>query len=149
VLRLFGVRFPLVSAASAVAVIAIFVAFLVFSRSPTAGRDVGIVLSLDKTELRGDRELTYTIVNRSQREISFGEPYDVQVLKEGRWVSTEWMREKVWIVILYTLRPGESISRTIDLPPDVEPGLYRIVKEVTVVETGEKLVLTAEFAVLR
>jgi len=143
------VRFPLVVAASTVAVIAISVAFLVFSRPPAVGRDVEVVLSLDKTELRGDRELTYVVVNRSQREIGFGEPYDVQILKGGRWVSTEWMRDKVWIMILYTLRPGESFSRTIELPPDVEPGVYRLVKEITVVETGEKLVLTAEFAVLQ
>ncbi len=142
-------RFPLVAAASTVAVIVISVAFLVFSRPPAGGRDVGVVLSLDKTELRGDRELTYTIVNESQREISFGEPYDVQVLKDGRWVSTEWMRDKVWIMVLYTLRPGESFSRAIYLPTDVEPGVYRLVKEVTVVETGERLVLTAEFMVLR
>ncbi len=142
-------RFPLVAAASTVAVIVISVAFLVFSRPPAGGRGVGVVLSLDKTELRGDRELTYTIVNWSQREISFGEPYDVQVLKDGRWVSTEWMRDKVWIMVLYTLRPGESFSRAIHLPTDVEPGVYRLVKEVTVVETGERLVLTAEFMVLR
>jgi hypothetical protein len=137
----------LVVATVAVALIATSVAFLFFSRPPLGEGDMGVVLSLDRTELRGDRKLTYTIVNRSQREVTFGEPYDVQVLRGGRWLSVEWMGERVWIMILYKLRPGDSFSRTIDLPADVEPGMYRLVKEVTVVETGEKLVLTAEFVV--
>ncbi len=142
-------RTSLVVAAVAIAVIAISVSLFVLIRPPAGEGSTEVVLSLDKTELRGDRELTYTIVNRSRREISFGEQYDVQVLKGDRWVSAEWMRDRVWIMVLYTLRPGDSFSRTIDLPRDIDPGNYRLVKEVTLVDTGAKLVLTAEFVVRR
>ncbi len=142
-------RFPLTVALLAIAAVALSAAFLVLSRPPAGEGNREVVLSLDKTELRGDRNLTYTIVNRSRREVSFGEPYDVQVLRGGRWVSAEWMRDRVWIMILYTLRPGGSFSRTIVLPPELEPGTYRLVKEVTFVDTGERVVLTAEFVVRR
>lgn len=142
-------RLPLVVAAIAIAVIAVSAAFLfLIGRPPAGGSGEGVVLILDRTELRGDRKLTYTIVNRSEREISFGEPYDVQIRRGGEWVSVEWMRDRVWIAILYSLKPGESFSRQVELPDDVEPGTYRIVKEVMFSDSGERLTLMAEFVVV-
>ncbi|MEM4314978.1 MAG: hypothetical protein QXI97_01520 [Nitrososphaerota archaeon] len=107
------------------------------------------MLTLSKTELyRGERTLTYTIANDSRYVVSFGEPYDIQIKKNGEWVSVEWMKDRVWILILYMLEPGQVFSRVVELPQDVETGTYRLVKEVVVEATGEKTVLTAEFKVV-
>ncbi|MCS6784860.1 MAG: hypothetical protein NZ581_06670 [Candidatus Caldarchaeum sp.] len=109
----------------------------------------GVALVLDKSELyKNQRTLTYTIVNNSPDVISFGAPYDIQIKKNGEWVQVEWMKDLVWIMILYTLEPGKSFSQTIELPKDIEPGHYRLVKEITVEKTGGKMVLTAEFEVI-
>ncbi|MDW7978273.1 MAG: hypothetical protein RMK31_08395 [Candidatus Caldarchaeum sp.] len=108
-----------------------------------------VLLRLEKTELyKGQRTLTYTIINNSPDVISFGEPYDIQIRKNGEWASAEWMKDYVWIMILHMLRPGESFSRVVELPENVELGRYRLVKEVMVEATGKNIVLTAEFEVL-
>ncbi len=108
-----------------------------------------VLLILDRNELyKGQRTLTYTVVNKLQEKISFGEPYDIQQLRNGEWVSVEWMKDHVWIMILYTLSPGESFSRVVELPEDIEPGEYRLVKEVMVGEYERKVVLTFGFTVL-
>lgn len=109
----------------------------------------GVLLILDKTELRGERSFSYTIVNEARGSISFGGAYDIQIRRGGEWVSVEWMRDRYWILILLRLKPGESLSRTVELPEDVEPGTYRLVKEVTLDDTGERITLTAEFRVVR
>ncbi len=106
-----------------------------------------VFLVLDKTELyRGQRTLTYTVINKTPETIGFGEPYDIQKKQDGEWVSVEWMKDRVWILIYYSLEPGESFSKKVELPMDVEAGDYRLVKEVDV--GGEKRVLTATFTVL-
>ncbi len=108
-----------------------------------------VLLILDRTELhKGQRTLKYTVVNKLQERIGFGEPYDIQKLCNGEWISVEWMKDRVWILILYTLMPGESFSRVVELPENIEPGEYRLVKEVMVGEDERKVVLTAGFTVL-
>ncbi|MEM1946426.1 MAG: hypothetical protein QXG69_00290 [Candidatus Caldarchaeum sp.] len=122
---------------------------LFFLPLPRDERDGEVLLTLSKTELyRDERTLTYTIVNDSRYVVSFGEPYDIQIKKNGEWVSVEWMKDRVWILILYMLEPGQVFSRKVELPQDVETGTYRLVKEVMVEATGEKMVLTAEFEVV-
>lgn len=106
-----------------------------------------IFLVLDKTELyKGQRTLTYTIINNTPETIGFGEPYDIQKKQDGEWASVEWMKDRAWILIYYNLEPGKSLSKRVELPVDIEPGDYRLVKEVDV--GGEKRVLTATFTVL-
>ncbi|MEM0348765.1 MAG: hypothetical protein QXE96_00430 [Candidatus Caldarchaeum sp.] len=106
-----------------------------------------VLLILDKTELyKGQRTLTYTVVNNTPETIGFGEPYDIQKKQDGEWVSVEWMKDRVWIAIYYNLESGKSLSKQVELPVDIEPGDYRLVKEVDV--GGEKRVLVAEFTVL-
>lgn len=118
--------------------------------APAADADGKIRLVLDKTELYKDqRKITYTIVNDSRHIISFGAPYDIQINRNGEWVSAEWMKDRVWIMILYTLEPGKSFSAVAELPDDVELGRYRLVKKVMVEGTGEEIFLTAEFTVLQ
>lgn len=106
-----------------------------------------VLLILDKTELyKGQRTLTYTIVNNTPETIGFGEPYDIQKKQDGEWVSVEWMKDRVWTAIYHYLESGKSFSRKVELPVDIEPGDYRLVKEVDV--GGGKRVLVAEFTVL-
>ncbi|MEM1943745.1 MAG: hypothetical protein QXY50_04090 [Candidatus Caldarchaeum sp.] len=134
---------------AAVVLTAGVIAVLFFLPLPGADRDGEVLLTLSKTELyRGERTLTYTIVNDSRYVVSFGEPYDIQIKRDGEWVSVEWMRDRAWIMIMHMLDPGKAFSREVELPQDVEPGSYRLVKEVMVEETGRRIVLTADFEVL-
>ncbi|MDJ0274701.1 MAG: hypothetical protein QXP81_07515 [Nitrososphaerota archaeon] len=140
-----------VIAAAMVLVVATLLFLLVLSWNPDSGdRGQGVLLKLDKTELRGERTLTYTLVNGagSEGDVCFGEPYDVQILKDDSWATAEWMRDRVWIAILWRLKPNESFSRQVQLPDDVKPGTYRLVKEVQFCDSGQRLTLTAEFVVL-
>ncbi|MEM2973300.1 MAG: hypothetical protein QXX19_02975, partial [Candidatus Caldarchaeum sp.] len=116
---------------AAVVLTAGVMAVLFFLPLPGAERDVEVLLTLSKTELyRGERTLTYTIVNDSRYVVSFGEPYDIQIKRDGEWVSVEWMRDRAWILILHVLEPRSSFSRVVELPEEVELGRYRLVKEV-------------------
>ncbi|MEM4342349.1 MAG: hypothetical protein QXI19_06940 [Candidatus Caldarchaeum sp.] len=138
---------PLVYGGVAAAVLAAGLTVMLFF--PRADRGGEVLLTLSKTELyRGERTLTYTIVNDSRYVVSFGEPYDIQIKKNGEWVSVEWMKDRVWILVLYMLEPGQVFSRVVELPQDVEAGTYRLVKEVVVEASGERMVLTAEFEVV-
>ncbi|MEM4273721.1 MAG: hypothetical protein QW420_05120 [Candidatus Caldarchaeum sp.] len=141
---------PLVYGGVAAAVLAAgLTVMLFFLPFPRADRGGEVLLTLSKTELyRGERTLTYTIVNDSRYVVSFGEPYDIQIKKNGEWVSVEWMKDRVWILVLYMLEPGQVFSRVVELPQDVEAGTYRLVKEVVVEASGERMVLTAEFEVV-
>jgi len=108
-----------------------------------------VSLILDKTELRGnERTITYTIVNNSGEKISFGAMYDVQIRRDGEWVRVDWIRDRVWILVLYMLEPGQSFDGVVELPDDVEVGTYRVLKEISFEETGRKMVLEAKFQVL-
>lgn len=111
--------------------------------------DGGVALVLDKTELyRGQRTLTYTIVNNSGENISFGAMYDVQIRRNGEWVQVDWIKDRVWILALFTIGPGKSFNGVVELPADAEVGSYRLLKEVTFEKTGRKVVLEAFFEVL-
>lgn len=108
----------------------------------------GVRLTLSTaTVRRGVRSIEYTIRNGRDGPIYFGAPYDVQRFQGGRWTSVEWMKDRSWIMILYSLGPGESMTLTVDLPEDVEPGCYRLVKTVMLRDFGDELVLAATFLV--
>ncbi|MDW8073999.1 MAG: hypothetical protein RMJ28_07195 [Nitrososphaerota archaeon] len=117
------------------------------------GRDEknGLQLILDSTTVkRGVEALGYKVVNNRGDTVVLGEMYTVQHMVDGSWVTPEWMRERVFISIAYTLGPGESLSRVIELPEDIEPGRYRVIKEVIVERVGspdEKIELVAYFTV--
>ncbi|GBC69027.1 hypothetical protein HRbin01_00718 [archaeon HR01] len=135
-----------VAGVTALAATSLIIAVGFVMRTPS---NQGVMLILDRTELySGQHTLKYTIVNNLEEPISFGAAYDVQMLRDGDWVSVEWMKDRVWIMVLYTLRSGESFSGLAELAEDVEPGRYRLVKEVTAENTGRKITLTAEFEVL-
>ncbi|MCS7095248.1 MAG: hypothetical protein NZ988_05540 [Thaumarchaeota archaeon] len=100
----------------------------------------------------GVRSIEYTIVNRRSEPVYFGAPYDVQKFTDGKWVTVEWMKDRVWIMILYSLNSGGSMTLTVELPEDIEPGCYRLVKEVMLRDTTEsewKVELVATFVVER
>lgn len=127
-------------------VVAVLVAGVVLLGTIASPLDTNgkIILFLDKTELyKGQRTISYTIINNSGDTISFGAPYDIQIKHNGEWVSAEWMKDLAWIMILYVLESGKSFSAILELPEDIEPGTYRLVKEVMIEDSGDKIVLTA------
>ncbi|MDW8043923.1 MAG: hypothetical protein RMJ30_06790 [Nitrososphaerota archaeon] len=108
----------------------------------------GVRLTLSPAVVkRGIRSIEYTIRNGRDSPIYFGAPYDVQRFEGGKWTSVEWMKDLVWIMILYSLGPGDSMTLRVYLPDDVEPGCYRLVKTVMLRDFGDELVLTATFLV--
>uniref|UniRef100_A0A7J3VTV0 Bacterial Ig-like domain-containing protein n=1 Tax=Caldiarchaeum subterraneum TaxID=311458 RepID=A0A7J3VTV0_CALS0 len=134
---------------AALALTAGVMALLLALPAPRSDVDGGVLLILDRTELyKGQRTFTYTIVNGLDERINFGEPYDIQIYRNGEWKSVEWMRDRAWILILHVLEPRSSFSRVVELPEEVELGRYRLVKEVMVERKGEEITLTAEFEVL-
>lgn len=121
----------------------------------------GEVLGLDESEgvrlqltpavvRRGETKPEYMIINGGSEIVYFGEPYDIQRLEGGKWVSVEWMKGRAWIMVMHMLQPGKTFKREVELPNEVEPGCYRLVKRVTIEAPVPKtLNLTANFTVIK
>ncbi len=110
--------------------------------------DQSVELVITPNQLHGHRVFNYTIINGGPKTIVFGAEYDIQRWTGVEWVSVEWLKEAVWIAILYNVGPGGSLSIPVMLPDDVEAGLYRLVKKVYVEDVGgPEITLTAEFTV--
>jgi hypothetical protein len=110
--------------------------------------DQPVELVITPNQLHGQRVFNYTVINGGPRTIVFEAKYDIQRWTGGEWVSVEWLKDAVWIAILYTLDPGGRLSIPVMLPDDVEAGLYRLVKTVYVDDVGgPEITLTAEFTI--
>jgi len=106
---------------------------------------VGLLLS-DYTVRRGVKSINYTVSNQRSGIIYVGEPYDLQRLVNGEWETVKWIKDRVWVMVIHELGWGDSVTREIELPADIEPGCYRVVKRVTL-ESGESLEISAVFII--
>ena len=127
----------------AVALVAGFVAVFLFNAMPSGGQ--GAELVLNRRRLNSIHSFVYTIFNKGTKPISLGEAYDIQYRTDGEWVSVAWLKEVVWPAVLYTVQPGESFSREVQIPEDAPSGSYRLVKKIYIDDVER--VLTAEFEV--
>ena len=120
--------------------------------------DQGIVFEVDPET--ADQEVVRSVIrNNRESSIFFGEPYRLQVDVAGDWYDIV-VPEPVFIDILYSLDPGESMALQFNLRPvyGVNPdgrlidASYRLVKAVwlTAPETGaatESVMVTAPFQI--
>ena len=106
----------------------------------------GETLAIEVENLSEDRVLTYGLASELEREA------------DGRWVPVELPPTPI-LEIALVVKPGETSSGgggatgdRLDLPRDLEPGSYRVVKEVTAGDPAgggqtEALTLCAPFMV--
>ena len=105
---------------------------------------VSIELNKDTYKPKGDT-FELTVVNDSEEEISYGAPYTLEYYKEDTWYEVEPNNEIGFILILYTLPPGDEASEELNLESyePLETGRYRIIRQI-----GDDT-LTTEFEVTK
>jgi len=105
---------------------------------------VSIHLSKDTYKPEGET-FELTVVNDSEEDISYGAPYTLEYYKEDTWYEVEPDNEIGFILILYTLPPGDEASEELNLESyePLESGHYRIVRQI------DDETLTTEFEVTK
>ena len=105
----------------------------------------GVVLSLDRDSAAPGETLELTIDNRTSMRLEYGVAYRLErrTADGWRWVN----RDAAFILILKTIEPGHRDREEIQLPDDLEPGRYRIVKEFEDPAAHETLRGTVQFTV--
>lgn len=112
---------------------------------PPSAQRRGVVLSLDRDSASPGETLQLTIENRTRMRFEFGVAYRLEHRTGDRW---RWInRDSAFILILKFIEPGGREREEIRLPPDLEPGRYRIVKSFSAPAANRKVRATVEFAV--
>jgi hypothetical protein len=135
-------------------------------RFSSHGREIGSYssyLALVKPEWRARLKLNRTISHPGERILSrveslgsetvgYGEPFRVQREEKGSWVPTRGLVKGGWFEWAGFLEPGGiGQCNALDLPADIAPGRYRIVKDVNRprgLRTTMPVTLTAPFRVV-
>jgi hypothetical protein len=132
------------------------------SEGPSAppGEPSTVSLTIPAGEYRLGDPISALLSNQSDAAVVYGLPYTIEALRDGDWVELQWAegKERVWILIAYQLEPGgettlEFVIEQDEFDPAPEPGVYRLVKQVTVEASDSSeqeatpLRLTAEFVI--
>lgn len=112
---------------------------------PPSAETKGVVLSLDRTTPHAGETLRLTVENRTRTRLEYGLAYRLEQRTGDRW---KWINKDAAVaLILKIVEPGKRESENIQLPNDLQPGRYRIVKSFTAPETGRVLDASVEFTV--
>jgi len=112
---------------------------------PPASDSRGVVLSLDLASPHPGDTLTLTVENNTRTRLEYGLVYRLEHFVEGDW---RWInRDAGFALILKIVDAGKREREDIELPADLEPGRYRIVKSFTAPETGRQLDASVQFNV--
>lgn len=106
----------------------------------------GVSLELNQKQYKSEGDtFELTTLNDSEKEISYGVPFILEYFEEGAWYEVKPDQEMAFVLILYTLPPGDQASDKLNLEyyEPLKPGHYRIVREI------EDQALTAEFEVIK
>lgn len=94
----------------------------------------GISMSVVKNSITGEGAI-FTLLNKTDRDIQYGEQYYLQVYKEGKWYDVPYIIEDFGFHdIAYLLGKDNPRNLIIDwkwLYGSLEPGEYRIIKDIT------------------
>lgn len=95
-----------------------------------------VSFTLDQTEYSANDTVRMSITNNSDQPISFGRPFNVEYLSEGRWLN--WpMDDIAFTMELIILNTDENFEQEIELSQlGIKEGTYRITKSITM--EGEK-----------
>ena len=87
----------------------------------------GVTLQLDRDQVTPGETLELTIENGTRTRLEYGVAYRLErrTADGWRWVN----RDAAFILILKMIEPGARDREEIQLPDDLKPGRYRIVKE--------------------
>lgn len=112
------------------------------------GEDVnnldGVSIELNKDTYKPEGDIfELTVINDSEEDISYGVPYTLEYYKEDKWYEVEPDNEIGFVLILYTLSPGDEASDEINLDSyePLETGRYRVLRQI------DDETLTTEFEV--
>ena len=112
------------------------------------GEDVnnldGVSIELNKDTYKPEGDIfELTVINDSEEDISYGVPYTLEYYKEDKWYEVEPDNEIGFVLILYTLSPGDEASDEFNLDSyePLETGRYRVLRQI-----GDET-LTTEFEV--
>lgn len=141
-------------------VIPIFVALLctvlatsvvVASKDSKTPKDLeNIAFEADKKQYTPNETVSLSITNNSPYPISFGMPYAIDVLKDGKWERTSLTDDLMFTQQILTLSPKETYKTAVDLTifkDKLTPGHYRIVKLIYIDE--KPVEIGAEFEVMK
>jgi len=81
----------------------------------------------------GTEEITVFLTNISDKEYYYGKEFHIEQQTETGWEEVPFEEEMAWIQIAIELPPSKQNEETIDLTlfeEDLEPGQYRVVKQV-------------------
>lgn len=106
----------------------------------------GVALLADPTVVKPGGSFEVTVDNGSDQTVTYGLVYTIE-----RWDGQTWQKTglapTIFPEILLVTPPGRGRPQSIQLPADVEPGLYRVAKSVATQETDKILALYAQFEV--
>ncbi len=112
---------------------------------PPSSERRGVVLSLDRETPHPGETLQLTVENRTRWRLEYGLAYRLE-RRTGlgwRWVN----RDAAFALILLVVEPGKREREDIQLPDDLRPGRYRIVKSFTAPAVDRRLDADVEFTV--
>jgi hypothetical protein len=110
---------------------------------PSEGK--GVVLSLDRDTPHAGETLQLTVKNNTRTPLEYGLAYQLERRASGRWV---WInKDAAFALILKSIAPGQREREEVQLPGDLSPGRYRIVKSFNAPETARELDASVEFTV--
>lgn len=95
--------------------------------------------------LTGSNQTELTLYNAGPTDLYFGYGYSIYQKVSGGWKLLP--DDHVAPAIAFQLKPGESHQERVSFPLDLEPGEYRIVKEMEGYMTDVSARLAAEFGV--
>ena len=102
----------------------------------------GIKVVLDRTVYSPDDTLTLKVTNGESVNATTGYAFTLYRLENGEW--RELQLNLVFVEIAVIIKPGESWEQKVDLSRlNLEPGHYKIVKEVYI--EGTKVKVGTEF----
>jgi Bacterial Ig-like domain len=106
----------------------------------------GVALLADPTVVAPGGSLEVTVDNGGDQTVTYGLVYTIE-----RWDGTAWQKTDIaptiFPEILLITPPGKGQPQSIQLPANIEPGIYRVAKSVVEEGTDKLLELYAQFEV--
>jgi hypothetical protein len=109
-------------------------------------QELNATMTLNKARFRVGEKPVLIIRNYGSTVVNFGVPYRIERAVNNEWVEVSW--DRVWILPLCILEPGDTYRQKADLPR-LQPGEYRFSNTVSAEGTYLSETLTAEFMYVR
>ena len=103
--------------------------------SPYPDMENGLITSMTQFDTYApDAEIIHAVLyNGTDKEISFGADWSMEILRDGSWYALPFVENACWISIGYGLMPGATFPfevHTSMLDYSLKEGTYRIIKKI-------------------